>query len=263
MKRAALILVLLALGLGSGWRLFLHTDLRHLHDLQATHAQLEAQLSNADVTRDSLTKTQAVLARQWREYQTVRTRLPAQADMSRLLDIITANAFGLGVNLRHLAPGPIEAQAYLKRQAVAIEISGDWSALTRFLERIAQQPRLLNIEQLTWQRLDSETHSHEHIVTLRLQAYWAPLRPPEPKALGAAVITETARSTHPAQLPTLAKQPNPFQIPVTARAIAANSELEYLGRIHKGEQVWMLLRQKNGEVIRVKNDGPLPVSLGE
>lgn len=262
MSRITAVIGMLAASLGLGWLLFLGAALNDLRAVEAEQAQLRDRIATASQASNPLERLRGDYASHRRAYQRVATRLPDNPHIARLLQVITTNTQHQRLHLRALTPGPISAERFYKSQSITLTVQGDWPKLSAFIERISRLARLIRFERLQWQPIHNDATGNKQQIQLTLRAYWhhqaddawvppkrlnRPLTPPQ------SSINSNA----------LSSQANPFAARAQPPAYGLGKDVAYLGRIRVDGKVWALLRQPNGEVIRLQSGERLPSGTGQ
>ncbi|MDO6706229.1 type 4a pilus biogenesis protein PilO [Photobacterium sp. 1_MG-2023] len=147
-----LILSLVVLGCGAYWLLI---PLREqTQQLVLTEAASTVQLSQAVVRVNQLPGLQAQAGALEAQFQQQLRRLPDEAGMVGVLNLLQQQAPQMGVQLQHLQWEAIEARDWYRIQPLQFEFSGTYDALGRFLATLAAQSWIFAVHSLSLQAGD-------------------------------------------------------------------------------------------------------------
>ena len=245
MNRISAVVSVLLLSLGLGWRLFLAPAMTELDRVDAEQASLRSQITAASATSNQLERMRERFNGQRMAYQAIAKRLPSNAPIRELLPAITALSERHALDLRGLAPGPVQQPAFFHQQALAIDVQGRWHGLTAFIEALSSQAPLLSINDLRWQSTQP-TNAPRQRLQLTLQTYW------HEQSAGDAM---PAQPSVPIQR---FSEPNPFATPAQRQPTPLAQGWQFQGRIRVDGAIWALLRQADGRVVRRRIGERLP-----
>ncbi|QUJ67236.1 type 4a pilus biogenesis protein PilO [Photobacterium sp. GJ3] len=122
--------------------------------LALAEAAATVQLSQSVVRVNQLPVLQTQAGTLEAQFQQQLRRLPDEAGMVGVLNLLQQQAPQLGVQLQHLQWEAVEARDWYRIQPLQFEFSGAYDALGRFLATLAAQPWIFAVHSLSLQAGD-------------------------------------------------------------------------------------------------------------
>ncbi len=142
----------------------------------ARETELLEQLENAARIREEHALFHERLTEAEELADSIRERIPDQAQESQFLGAITDAASKYGISIRNFAVGKISERDTHYEVAISFGSSGDYVGVCRFLDTLMAMPRVVTVEQLT---IHANDDSEIYPFTLNLLLPFA-IKSPEP-----------------------------------------------------------------------------------
>ncbi|SON50933.1 type 4a pilus biogenesis protein PilO [Vibrio tapetis] len=108
-----------------------------------------------------------------RRYEFLLKQLPEQKELASLLAAVNEQGIKHDLTFTRIDWGQKINQSYLYKLPLNIELTGDYGDIGRFVESIAALPRVINFEDVDWQRVSQESST----LHFRVRAYTYQFKP--------------------------------------------------------------------------------------
>lgn len=168
----ALVLLVLVLQ-GAGYWFYLQPK----QDTLAAHKQQEQTLKSTIRIKASKVATLPKLKIQLDElaqrYDFLLRQLPVQKELASMLASVNELGLDNSLTFTRIDWGEKQNQQFLYRLPLNIELTGDYHDIGDFSEAIARLPRIINFDDVDWQRVSQESST----LHFRVRAYTYQFKP--------------------------------------------------------------------------------------
>lgn len=151
--------------IGSIWVQYAHYQ--QWSALKLRQQSLEHTLSVKGARVSALARQQAVNQQAQQRYRQLFDLLSQPVELATIVADIHSHGQRFALSFTHLEWGDKQAIEGMTRVPVNIHLSGAYHAIGQFSEALAHLPYVISIEQVSWQRLTSDSD----LVELQLQAF--------------------------------------------------------------------------------------------
>lgn len=158
---------------GAGSWFYLTPENNELTRLISQEQVLKAQLVAKTHRVAAVPKLTKQLEELNRRYEFLLKQLPEQKELASLLAAVNEQGIKHDLTFTRIDWGQKINQSYLYKLPLNIELTGDYGDIGRFVESIAALPRVINFEDVDWQRVSQESST----LHFRVRAYTYQFKP--------------------------------------------------------------------------------------
>lgn len=169
----AMILLLMIAIQGAGYWFFLQPKIDHIGTLQQQEQSLKAAARIKANKVATLPKLQAQLDELSERYDYLSRQLPVQKELATMLASVNDVGLKNTLTFTRIDWGQKQNQQFLYRLPLNIELTGDYHNIGDFSQAIAELPRIINFDDVDWQRVSQESST----LHFRVRAYTYQFKP--------------------------------------------------------------------------------------
>jgi len=166
------LLVILLIQAGGAW-FYLTPKVEKLEQLKNQEQTLKSTLQIKASKAATLPKLQAQLDELQERYDYLLRQLPAQKELASMLASVNDLGLTSSLTFTRIDWGEKQNQEFLYRLPLNIELTGRYDNIGEFSEAIAKLPRIINFEDVDWQRVSLESST----LHFRVRAYTYQFKP--------------------------------------------------------------------------------------
>ncbi|NLS13482.1 type 4a pilus biogenesis protein PilO [Vibrio sp. SM6] len=155
--QVAVFLVLFGLAQLLGFWFYLDPKLVLLEQQKHQERALKMILAEKANQAAALPKVQSQLDELNRRYSALLRQLPEQKELATLLAAVNEQGMRHNLTFTRIDWGEVEPLETLNRLPLNIELTGRYHDIGRFSEAIARLPRIITLNDVTWQRVSNES----------------------------------------------------------------------------------------------------------
>jgi len=149
-KQKLAVVALLILAMGVVYYFLFWDDFgKKERSLNTQHSQMEQEVSQYEARRRDYLRFKNEVARLLEEQKELLRILPKKAEIPTFLDAIYNQAEPLGLEIKLFARQEEKPQELYIRIPVQMELTGTYHQIARFFNKVAQLPRIVNIEDMS------------------------------------------------------------------------------------------------------------------
>lgn len=168
----ALLLLVLVLQ-GAGYWLYLTPKQEALHGLKQQEQTLKASVRIKASKVATLPQLKKQLDELAERYNFLLRQLPVQQELASMLASVNELGLENSLTFTRIDWGEKQNQQFLYRLPLNIELTGDYHDIGDFSEAIARLPRIINFDDVDWQRVSQESST----LHFRVRAYTYQFKP--------------------------------------------------------------------------------------
>jgi len=120
-----------------------------IESLEIEHTKLSAELEKARKMVGNLARLEAEYERLHDQWLSAQQLLPEEKEMPDLLRKVTTAGNKAGVEFMMFQPRPPMEQEFLTAHPILVKVRGGYHSLGIFLSRLANMPRIVNVNSIT------------------------------------------------------------------------------------------------------------------
>ena len=128
-----------------------------IEDLNQQYSKLSADLEKARKTVGKLAELEARYEKLHDQWLHAQELLPAEQEMPELLRRVTTAGNKAGVDFTLFKPMAVVPKEVYKEHPVQVQVKGGYHNLGLFLSRLANMPRIINVEQMKIETVDKRS----------------------------------------------------------------------------------------------------------
>lgn len=152
----AIVVVMVVVSL-IGYAGYILPKQERLEELKQQEQTLKSQIEIKAYQVAKLPQTQAQLERLGDRYELLLRQLPVQQELASLLASVNELGLNSGLNFTRIDWGKKQTQDFLYRLPLNIELTGSYHHIGDFSTAIAHLPRIINFDDVEWQRVSQES----------------------------------------------------------------------------------------------------------
>ena len=168
-----LILLLVAIIQGFGYWFYLKPQVEHIDGLKTKEQTLKTTVAIKANKVATLPKLQAQLDELSERYDYLSRQLPVQKELASMLASVNEVGLKNSLTFTRIDWGQKQNQEFLYRLPLNIELTGDFHNIGDFTQAIAELPRIINFDDVYWQRVSQESST----LHFRVRAYTYQFKP--------------------------------------------------------------------------------------
>ncbi|MGR5253556.1 type 4a pilus biogenesis protein PilO [Vibrio astriarenae] len=168
----ALILLIATLQ-GVGYWFYLAAKHEQVNHLKQQEQTLKTTLRIKANKAAALPKIKAQLDELQQRYDYLSSQLPVQKELASMLASVNDKGLENGLTFTRIDWGEKQNQAFLYRLPLNIELTGTYHDIGEFSQAIAELPRIINFDDVDWQRVSQESST----LHFRVRAYTYQFKP--------------------------------------------------------------------------------------
>ncbi|EEX66313.1 fimbrial protein [Vibrio metoecus] len=161
------ILLLMLLVQGAGYWFYLMPKQDEIAALKQEEETVKATLRIKANKVAALPQIQAQLDELNERYDFLLRQLPVQKELASMLASVNQLGLDNSLTFTRIDWGERQAQEFLYRLPLNIELTGNYHDIGDFSEAIAKLPRIINFDDIDWQRVSQESST----LHFRVKAY--------------------------------------------------------------------------------------------
>lgn len=167
------IFLLVALLQGAGYWFYLKPQIETIDALKQEEQNLKATLAIKANKVATLPKLQAQLDELSERYDYLSRQLPVAKELASMLASVNEVGLKNSLTFTRIDWGQKQNQEFLYRLPLNIELTGDYHNIGSFTQAIAELPRIINFDDVYWQRVSLESST----LHFRVRAYTYQFKP--------------------------------------------------------------------------------------
>lgn len=173
LAQVAVMLLLVAVIQGFGYWFYLKPQAEHIDELKIKEQTLKSTVVIKANKVATLPKLQAQLAELSERYDYLSKQLPVQKELASMLASVNEVGLKNSLTFTRIDWGQKQNQEFLYRLPLNIELTGDYHNIGDFTQAIAELPRIINFDDVYWQRVSQESST----LHFRVRAYTYQFKP--------------------------------------------------------------------------------------
>lgn len=171
-QAVVLVIIVVLIQLAGSW-FYLTAESEELDRMIAQEQTLKAQLVAKTHQVAAVPKLNKQLEELNQRYEFLLKQLPEQKELASLLAAVNEQGIKHGLTFTRIDWGQKINQSFLYKLPLNIELTGDYRNIGRFVESIVALPRVINFEDVDWQRVSQESST----LHFRVRAYTYQFKP--------------------------------------------------------------------------------------
>lgn len=167
------IFLLVTLLQGVGYWFYLKPQIETIDALKQEEQNLKATLAIKANKVATLPKLQAQLDELSERYDYLSRQLPVAKELASMLASVNEVGLKNSLTFTRIDWGQKQNQEFLYRLPLNIELTGDYHNIGSFTQAIAELPRIINFDDVYWQRVSLESST----LHFRVRAYTYQFKP--------------------------------------------------------------------------------------
>jgi type IV pilus assembly protein PilO len=158
---------------GAGYWFFLKPQLEALEGLAQKEQTLKTTVAIKANKAATLPKLKEQLDELSERYDYLSRQLPVQKELANMLASVNEVGLKNSLTFTRIDWGEKQNQEFLYRLPLNIELTGDYHNIGDFTQAIAELPRIINFDDIDWQRVSQESST----LHFRVRAYTYQFKP--------------------------------------------------------------------------------------
>ncbi|MFM2591163.1 type 4a pilus biogenesis protein PilO [Vibrio sp. TBV020] len=158
---------------GCGYWFYLKPQSEHIEELKNKEQTLRSTIVIKANKVATLPKLQAQLQELSERYNYLSKQLPVQKELASMLASVNEVGLKNSLTFTRIDWGQKQNQQFLYRLPLNIELTGDYHNIGDFTQAIAELPRIINFDDVYWQRVSQESST----LHFRVRAYTYQFKP--------------------------------------------------------------------------------------
>ncbi len=158
---------------GAGYWFFLKPQLEVLEGLAQKEQTLKTTVAIKANKAATLPKLKEQLDELSERYDYLSRQLPVQKELANMLASVNEVGLKNSLTFTRIDWGEKQNQEFLYRLPLNIELTGDYHNIGDFTQAIAELPRIINFDDIDWQRVSQESST----LHFRVRAYTYQFKP--------------------------------------------------------------------------------------
>ncbi len=158
---------------GAGYWFFLKPQLEALEGLTQKEQTLKTTVVIKANKAATLPKLKEQLDELSERYDYLSRQLPVQKELANMLASVNEVGLKNSLTFTRIDWGEKQNQEFLYRLPLNIELTGDYHNIGDFTQAIAELPRIINFDDIDWQRVSQESST----LHFRVRAYTYQFKP--------------------------------------------------------------------------------------
>lgn len=170
------LVLIVVLGLflqGLGYWFYLKPQIERLNGLVQKEQTLKTTIRIKANKVATLPKLKAQLDELSERYDFLSRQLPVQKELASMLASVNEVGLKNSLTFTRIDWGHRQNQEFLYRLPLNIELTGDYHNIGDFTQAIAELPRIINLDDIDWQRVSQESST----LHFRVRAYTYQFKP--------------------------------------------------------------------------------------
>ncbi|CAK4069899.1 MULTISPECIES: type 4a pilus biogenesis protein PilO [Vibrio] len=170
-----LVVILLIAGLiqAAGYWFYLQPQMEQIEQLRQQEVTLKSTATIKANKVATLPKLQAQLDELSERYDYLSRQLPVQKELASMLASVNEEGLKNSLTFTRIDWGQKQNQEFLYRLPLNIELTGHYHSIGDFSQAIAELPRIINFDDIDWQRVSQESST----LHFRVRAYTYQFKP--------------------------------------------------------------------------------------
>ncbi|MDR9825462.1 type 4a pilus biogenesis protein PilO [Vibrio sp. FNV 38] len=156
-----------------GYWIHLQPKAEQIESLKQQEQTLKTTLRIKASKAAALPKIQAQLDELQQRYDYLSRQLPIQKELASLLAAVNEKGLANRLTFTRIDWGEKQNQAFLYRLPLNIDLTGSYHDIGQFSQAIAELPRIINFDDVDWQRVSQESST----LHFRVRAYTYQFKP--------------------------------------------------------------------------------------
>lgn len=173
LPQLGLILLIGLLLQGVGYWFYLKPKVENLDTLVQKEQELKTTVMIKANKVATLPKLKAQLDELSERYDYLSRQLPVQKELASMLASVNEVGLKNSLTFTRIDWGERQNQEFLYRLPLNIELTGDYHNIGDFTQAIAELPRIINFDDIDWQRVSQESST----LHFRVRAYTYQFKP--------------------------------------------------------------------------------------
>ena len=157
----------------AGYWFYLKPKVENLERLKQQESVLKSTVRIKANKVATLPKLQAQLDELSERYDYLSRQLPVQKELASMLASVNEEGLKNSLTFTRIDWGQKQNQEFLYRLPLNIELTGDYHNIGDFSQAIAELPRIINFDDVDWQRVSQESST----LHFRVRAYTYQFKP--------------------------------------------------------------------------------------
>ncbi|WP_394145991.1 type IV pilus inner membrane component PilO [Vibrio atypicus] len=157
----------------AGYWFYLKPKVENLERLKQRESVLKSTVRIKANKVATLPKLQAQLDELSERYDYLSRQLPVQKELASMLASVNEEGLKNSLTFTRIDWGQKQNQEFLYRLPLNIELTGDYHNIGDFSQAIAELPRIINFDDVDWQRVSQESST----LHFRVRAYTYQFKP--------------------------------------------------------------------------------------
>ncbi|KHT43887.1 type 4a pilus biogenesis protein PilO [Vibrio sinaloensis] len=170
-----LVVIFLIAGLiqAAGYWFYLQPQMEQIEQLRQQEVTLKSTATIKANKVATLPKLQAQLDELSERYDYLSRQLPVQKELASMLASVNEEGLKNSLTFTRIDWGQKQSQEFLYRLPLNIELTGHYHSIGDFSQAIAELPRIINFDDIDWQRVSQESST----LHFRVRAYTYQFKP--------------------------------------------------------------------------------------
>lgn len=173
LPQLGLIVIIGLLLQGMGYWFYLKPKVENLETLVSEEQELKTTVMIKANKVATLPKLKAQLDELSERYDYLSRQLPVQKELASMLASVNEVGLKNSLTFTRIDWGERQNQEFLYRLPLNIELTGDYHNIGDFTQAIAELPRIINFDDIDWQRVSQESST----LHFRVRAYTYQFKP--------------------------------------------------------------------------------------
>ncbi len=173
LPQLGLIVIIGLLLQGVGYWFYLKPKVENLETLVSKEQELKTTVMIKANKVATLPKLKAQLDELSERYDYLSRQLPVQKELASMLASVNEVGLKNSLTFTRIDWGERQNQEFLYRLPLNIELTGDYHNIGDFTQAIAELPRIINFDDIDWQRVSQESST----LHFRVRAYTYQFKP--------------------------------------------------------------------------------------
>ncbi|MDA0128806.1 type 4a pilus biogenesis protein PilO [Vibrio sp. MarTm2] len=170
-----LVVIFLIAGLiqAAGYWFYLQPQMEQIEQLRQQEVTLKSTATIKANKVATLPKLQTQLDELSERYDYLSRQLPVQKELASMLASVNEEGLRNSLTFTRIDWGQKQNQEFLYRLPLNIELTGHYHSIGDFSQAIAELPRIINFDDIDWQRVSQESST----LHFRVRAYTYQFKP--------------------------------------------------------------------------------------
>tara|TARA_Y100001956_G_scaffold81093_1_gene97759 strand:- start:2318 stop:2908 length:591 start_codon:yes stop_codon:yes gene_type:complete len=173
LPQLVVIVLLGCLVQAAGYWFYLKPKVEHIETLRQQEQTLKSTATIKANKVATLPKLQAQLDELSERYDYLSRQLPVQKELASMLASVNEVGLKNSLTFTRIDWGQKQNQEFLYRLPLNIELTGNYHSIGDFSQAIAELPRIINFDDIDWQRVSQESST----LHFRVRAYTYQFKP--------------------------------------------------------------------------------------